>query len=112
MSTDSRWIAWMQASAPCWSRHAVGIDAQGVGDIAQAGRRDLRVEGFDVGQQHSVAHAVRQVVEAAELMRHGMDVAKRGVVEGHAGHEAGVGHRFARRQVVALGHRGAEVVRR
>ena len=60
----------------------------------------------------SVAHAVGQVVEAAQLVGHGVDVAQGGVVEGDARQILGVGHLVPGLHVVAVGHRLGQVLGR
>ena len=67
------------------------------------------VEGLDMRQQQRIAHAVRQIVETAELVCHGVHIAERGVVEGHAGQELRVGHLLARLLVLRLAHGGGQV---
>ena len=52
-----------------------------------------------------VGHAVGQVMEGAQLMRHGVAHAQEGVGEGHTGHGGGVGHLLA-----GLGIVGAVVI--
>lgn len=49
-----------------------------------------------------------QVVEAAELVGHGVHVPEAGVVEGHTGKVLGVAHAFAGVDV-AVGHGAAQV---
>ena len=61
-------------------------------------------------QEDGVALAVRQVIEAAQLMGHGMDVAEAGVVEGHAGQVLGKAHALARLDVLAVGHGRTQVL--
>ncbi len=53
---------------------------------------------------------MRQAVEAAELMGHGVHVAESGVVEGHARHVLGVGHALAGLHVLAVGHGLAQIL--
>ena len=45
-----------------------------------------------MGQQHRHCTPRGQVVEAAELVSHGVHIAQACVVEGHAGRELGIGH--------------------
>lgn len=66
---------------------ALYINAHGFGHVLQAAGRSLAVEALYVRQQYRIAHAVWQVVETAELVRHGVHVAEGGVVEGHAGQQ-------------------------
>ncbi|MNY24593.1 hypothetical protein D3C86_1583230 [compost metagenome] len=54
---------------------------------------------------------MRQVVEPAQLVRHGVDVAQRSIVEGHAGQKLRVGHVFPGAHVVTLGNGSAQVGR-
>jgi hypothetical protein len=61
-------------------------------------------------QQQGIAYAVRQVVHAAQLVCHRMHIAKRSIVERHARQEFGIGHLFARFQILAVFHGGAQVL--
>jgi hypothetical protein len=54
-----------------------------------------------VRQQDGIRHAVRHVVQTAKLMRHRVNVAEVGVVEGHARQQRGIGHVLASFQVAA-----------
>ncbi|MMZ69918.1 hypothetical protein D1872_328450 [compost metagenome] len=36
-----------------------------------------------IGQQHRIAHPVRQVIHAAQLMCHRMNIAKTSIIERH-----------------------------
>ena len=61
-----------------------------------------------MGQEDGVAEAVGQVVEAAELVGHGVNVAEAGVIECHAGKILSVAHTFAGFLIVAVGHGAAQ----
>ena len=58
-------------------------------------RDGLGVVLHDHGQQNGIADPVRQVVEAAELVGHGVHVAERGVVERNAGQVLSISHHLA-----------------
>ncbi len=73
--------------------------AHGNGDVGETLRTGDQVELADGREQDGVADAVGQVVEAAQLVSHGVDVAEAGVVERHAGQVLGIGHLVAGFQV-------------
>jgi len=64
-----------------------------------------------MGQQNGIAHPVRQIIEAAQLVSHGMHVAEARIVEGHPGQVLGIGHVVAGNHVGAVGHGRAQVLR-
>ena len=88
---------------------ACRILTEELGDFAEAAAGSDAVVFLNVGEKDGVALAVRQVVEAAELMGHGVHVAEAGVVEGHAGEIFGVAHTFTGFLVGAVGDGAAEV---
>lgn len=89
----------------CGFVRAEAVDdlAHRLGDVAEAVEIADEVEFADVRQQDGVADAVRQVVETAELMGHGMDVAEGGVVEGDAGEILAIGHLVTGVEIIAVG---------
>ena len=62
---------------------------------AHLGGNFRRVEADDLVDEQSVCYAVRQVMERAQLVRHGVADAQEGVGERHTGHGGGVGHLLA-----------------
>ncbi|VTR67739.1 hypothetical protein DESC_610322 [Desulfosarcina cetonica] len=62
-----------------------------------------------MGQQDGVADTMGQIVEPAQLVGHGVHMAKAGVVEGHAGQILGVAHLVTGLHVLAVGHGGPQV---
>mmetsp|Transcript_104461 Transcript_104461/g.253586 ORF Transcript_104461/g.253586 Transcript_104461/m.253586 type:complete len:209 (+) Transcript_104461:102-728(+) len=81
------------------------LEAHGVRDVDEELGHGLGVVLLDHSQQHRVADAMRRVVEAAQLVGHGVHVAKAGRVEGHACQELRRGHHVPRLQVLAIFHR-------
>mmetsp|Transcript_89944 Transcript_89944/g.279947 ORF Transcript_89944/g.279947 Transcript_89944/m.279947 type:complete len:333 (-) Transcript_89944:584-1582(-) len=67
-------------------------EAHRVRNVNEQLRHVLGVVCLHHGQEHSVADAVRRVVEAAELVGHGVHVAQACGVEGHACQELGGRH--------------------
>mmetsp|Transcript_36758 Transcript_36758/g.101094 ORF Transcript_36758/g.101094 Transcript_36758/m.101094 type:complete len:380 (-) Transcript_36758:37-1176(-) len=74
-------------------------------DVDEEVRHVIGVVGLHHGEEHRVADAVRRMVEAAELVGHGVHVAQAGGVEGHARQELRVGHHVAGFHVLAVLHR-------
>ncbi|RMO61572.1 hypothetical protein ALQ38_05530 [Pseudomonas marginalis pv. marginalis] len=88
---------------------ALDVGTQRKAHVAQAFGADAGVEALHMGQQHRVAHAVRQVVETAQLVGHGVHETQRRIVEGHAGKELRIRHVFPRDLVAAVAYREAQV---
>ena len=80
----------------------VNIGAHCKGDIGEAIGANQRVKALYVGQQDRVAHTMRQVVEPAQLVSHGVDKTQGCVIERHAGEELRVRHVFPRGHVTAV----------
>ena len=89
---------------------AFDLLAHSLGQIPEAVKVADEVEFLHIGQQDGVAYAVRQVVVAAQLVGHGVDVAQRGVIESNARQILGVGHLVPGLHVVAVGHRLGQVL--
>ena len=62
-------------------------------------------------QQYGITYSVWQIVEATQLVRHRMHVAKRSIVKGHTCEELRIGHGFARLSIAALFHGDRQVFR-
>ena len=90
---------------------AVSVFAHKFCDIGKFFWVSDQVIARHVRQQYGIRHAVRHVVQTAKLMRHRVNVAKVGVVKGHAGQQRGVGHVFACFQVAAQRYGLAQVTR-
>ena len=91
-------------------RHALNVDVHGLSDDSEPLQVADQVELLDIGQQDGVADAVGQVIEAAQLVGHGVDVTKGSVVEGNASQILGVSHFGTGLHIVAVGHGLGQVV--
>ena len=91
-------------TACIFGREAGDVFIQRDGDISEALRTCDQVEVADGWQQDSIADAMRQVVEAAKLMRHGMNVAESSVDHCDAGQVFGIRHAVTSFHVRTIRH--------
>ena len=86
-----------------------GAFTEQLGDAAETAAGSDEVVFADVGKQNGVAFTVGQIVEAAQLMSHGMNMTEAGVVEGHAGKVFSIAHAFAGFLVLTVGNGATQI---
>ncbi|MNP29748.1 hypothetical protein D3C76_1227850 [compost metagenome] len=64
---------------------------------------------FHKRQQHRVTYAVRQIVYAAQLMRHRMHITKPRIIESQSAKEYRVYHLFTRFDIMAILHSTSQI---
>mmetsp|Transcript_60256 Transcript_60256/g.161374 ORF Transcript_60256/g.161374 Transcript_60256/m.161374 type:complete len:434 (-) Transcript_60256:174-1475(-) len=79
-------------------------EAHGMCDVDEELRHVLGIVRLHNGEKHRIADAMGCVVEAPELVSHGVHVAQAGGVEGHAREELRVGHHVPGLHVFAVLH--------